>query len=276
MIRRIIIMAVFLFFSSSLYAVSAAEQTDKFADTQKNILRLKEYLREAQNKKGELEKKVEQLNRMIETKDTEMDTINKDYSNFKEEVNEKVSSQKELNEDLYKELNALKLQVGQKEASVVAPDPGKSGILDTKIAELNDLVTSLRNANVYLERQISQKDAEKVDLEIKLRDAKSEADKASQRNDELQKKIVPKADNLAALLDKASQERNDLLSLQANTVDRLGEMTAVNIYMQEKLLDIFKELGALTMQETPDKAKIEVLFKKVEAVLETATSGSEE
>lgn len=341
MTGRIIIVTGFLLISSSLYAAEVAEQPDRFADTQKNIMRLKEYLKEAQTKKGELERKVEQLNNMIKSKDAQIDSLSSDYNYFKEEVEKKTSSQKELNEDMYKELNNLKIQVGQKEAGMAGSDVGKSSLLDIKIAELNDLVTSLRNANVYLERQVSQKDAEKVNLELRLGDAKNEANRVSLRNEELQKKISEltellrdrdrdasgtldelkklkdratrqelelselkrlkdsnedqikylksrvetnqiskadsaKADSLSIMLDRASQERNDLLALQENIVNRLGEVTAVNIYLQEKLLDIFKELGAIAMQDTPDNAKLEALFKKVETVLEVATAGSEE
>jgi len=204
--------------------------TERLSGAQKSLTRLKDYIKELETKNNILKDKVGELSRFLETKENELAELNKNNLVLKQELEKTVNIQADSKGETNQRLAELKGQLSQREADFMTLNMMKTN-LENKVSELNGKLSSLTDANSYLERQLAQTEKDKSSLEAEFKRIQEDTGKRVSVDEAVQLRM--KVDELARQLDNKEQERlgavRDLEQLRESKKGLESELSELKI-----------------------------------------------
>jgi chromosome segregation ATPase len=177
----------------------------KTPDAQKSIQRLKDYLKNTEEKSGFLKEKVELLNNLLNSKEKELSKLSTDNAMLKENLNKTVELQNKLKADFEASSNSLNAQLNQKDANISSLNTVKVNF-ENQLSELNNKLSVLSADYAALQGKFALLEQEKTTLETRLGRVKEDLDRQEAVNDTLNNNVSEAA---AKLADK-EKERADI------------------------------------------------------------------
>ena len=215
---------------------------------EKNFIRLKNYIKEIEERNAQLKERSERLDKLLNDKEDELSGLNTYNLALKEELAVKEKEKTELSRE-YMQLEEFKRGAEKEMARLNSRSSGK----DNEISVLNERINELG-----LSRQSLQQEIEKLGGLIKIKESEiseSRREIASLK-DRIAEALREKETLLSELKDKEkviarlSVELASAEDLQQNSIKQFIEFQQNNIALRQKIMDFAKELELLKLEKS--------------------------
>lgn len=212
-------------------------------DTEKNIGRLKDYIKKMEEDNFILSAKVDALNNKLVSREDDLLKISQENAKLKQGLTEADKVQGQLKIEFARnsdQLNMYKLQYQQKESELSGNNAVRAK-LEEKIDKLNDELANLRSDNVSLEKEILKAQTEKAVFDSELDKIKDALQRELILNEALKQKVqesdlvfgkkeqerlslVKELDAIRELKEKLSKELDDIKLSKSGSVEEANRL----------------------------------------------------
>lgn len=265
----LIIILINLFFWWHSVLVSGAPIRDineRFSKTANTLLRLKDYIRELEQKNEFLKRNVIELERLLENKEKELLKIHREYITYKEDIEARIKIKEDEIQSLQSKLSNLQDQLSKiKHRKGIPRKDQKILSLERQLNELQRKLKEVSRRNYELENQIGQLKAKLLDKERQKQDLVSQLRQLqinSKRPIDYDTKILElRADNkrLSTLVQRLKEENTSLQH-------RLYQNKTGKMALEERFSQINEKMGKLSEENEALKIRISELEKELEKI----------
>jgi chromosome segregation ATPase len=209
---------------------TATGLTDRLSNPENSLLRLKDYIKNIEEKNAFLKEKVELLTKLADSKEKEIMKLKSDNAGLEENLNKTLESQAKLKNGFEVNLNNLNTQLNQK-TTEVANLTAIRAYLENQINELNNKLSILSGTSSDLQSQLTKAQQDKSSQETDLSKIKDDLSRQMAINETLNK-------NIDGIKEEVATKEKERLSL-ANELQQIGEAKK-NLEAQLNELKIIK------------------------------------
>lgn len=253
---------------------SAPAVSSKAIDAEKSIQRLKDYMKNTEEKSAFLKEKIELLNDLLNSKGKELSKLGTDNAILKENLNKTIELQNKIKSDFETTINSLNAKLIQKDADIASLNTAKAD-LEKQLVDLNNKTSALSADYATLQGKSVLWEQEKLVIESRLSRIREDLDRQEAVNEALNKNLS----ELTLKIADKDKERMDIgkqleqLSAAKSSVEseltQLKAVKADNDNSIKQLNNRINELSAL--YEEAKKSVFEMsglLAKKEQAINE--------
>jgi DNA repair exonuclease SbcCD ATPase subunit len=226
-----------------------AENFSKTLDAARSIQRLKDYIKDREEKGAFLKEKVELLNDLLNSKGRELARLNTDNAILKENLNKAIELQDKLKADFQAGIDTLNAQLSKEAADISSLNAAKSS-LENQVAELNNKLSPLSTDYTTLQGKFTTLEQDKAGLEARLSKIKEDLDRQEAINEALNKNVSELTLNLAAKEKEHSdigREMEQLNTARANLESELGQLRAAKAGDEDNIKQLNSRINELNV-----------------------------
>ncbi len=247
---------------------------------QKSVLRVKEYIKNVEEKNVFFKEKIELLNVILDTREKEIAKLQENKVTLQEDLNNILENQNKLKAEFDAHEESLRSQLTQKESEISGLNAVK-GSLEGEVSDLNNKFNNLQGAHAALETQFAQTQEERPSLDAQLNSLRLELGNQEAVNETLNKNLGDLNQKLDGLFNKhlalllehiqAQQEKLSLEEESNKLKDELGKQRITHETLQKKIdklmqliitkederLKLVKEIEQLGLAKAKTNAQLE-------------------